>query len=64
MFGNGETDYEVPVRDYGVELRYRRSIFRPWFFVELLTSVSWPRDFLIEERESNFGVGLEFDIRR
>ena len=26
VYGTGETDYEVPLRDYGFELRYRRQI--------------------------------------
>jgi hypothetical protein len=32
-------------------------------FIELLTYVNWPRDFLIEERERNFGVGIEFEMQ-
>jgi hypothetical protein len=63
VFGAGETDYEVPIQDYGIELRYRRQILRDWFFVELLTYLNWPRDFLIEERESNVGLGVEFEMQ-
>jgi hypothetical protein len=54
---------EVPLRDYGFELRYRRQISREWLFVELLTYINWPRDFLIEERERNLGVGIEFEMQ-
>jgi hypothetical protein len=53
----------VPLRDYGVELRYRRQVSREWLFIELLTYVNWPRDFLIEERERNIGVGIEFEMQ-
>ena len=63
VYSTGETDYEVPVRDYGFELRYRRQISREWLFVELLTYMNWPRDFLIEERERNIGVGIEFEMQ-
>ena len=63
VYGTGETDYEVPMRDYGFELRYRRQISREWLFVELLTYINWPRDFLIEERERNIGVGIEFEMQ-
>jgi len=63
VYGTGETDYEVPLRDYGFELRYRRQISREWLFIELLTYVNWPRDFLIEERERNVGVGIEFEMQ-
>ncbi len=63
MYSTGETDYEVPVRDYGIELSYRRQISREWLFIELLTYINWPRDFLIEERESNIGFGIEFEMQ-
>ncbi len=63
VYGSGETDYEVPIRDYGFEIRYRRQISREWFFIELLTYMNWPRDFLIEERERNIGVGIEFEMQ-
>jgi hypothetical protein len=62
-YSTGETDYEVPVRDYGFELRYRRQISREWLFVELLTYMNWPRDFLIEQRERNIGIGIEFEMQ-
>ena len=63
IYGTGETDYEVPFRDYGIELRYRRKVSREWLFVEFLTYLSWPRDFLIEEREPVVGVGIEFELQ-
>ena len=63
VYGTGETDYEIPLRDYGFELRYRRQISREWLFVELLSYINWPRDFLIEERERNIGVGIEFEMQ-
>ena len=62
-YASGETDYEVPLRDYGIELRYRRQISREWLFIELLTYMNWPRDFLIEQRERNIGVGIEFEMQ-
>jgi hypothetical protein len=63
VYASGETDYEVPLRDYGIELRYRRQISREWLFVELLTFMNWPRDFLIEQRERNIGIGIEFEMQ-
>jgi hypothetical protein len=63
IYGTGETDYEVPLRDCGFELRYRRQISREWLFIELLSYMNWPRDFLIEERERNIGVGIEFEMQ-
>ena len=63
LFASGETDFEVQPRDYGFELRYRRSVLREWFFVELLTSISWPRELLEETRERNLGFGIEFEMQ-
>ena len=59
----GETANDVPVQDYGVELRYRRRVAREWFYVQFSTKLSWPREFLTETRESNFGVGIEFEMQ-
>ncbi len=63
VYAQGETDADVPLQDYGVELRFRRRIFREWFFIELSTSLSYPREFLFEERKSNIGVGIELEMQ-
>lgn len=63
VFAIGETDNEVQLLDYGVELRLRQRAFRDWFFVEFSTGVTWPREFLIERRESNIGAGIEFEMQ-
>jgi len=63
LFATGQTRAEVPLRDYGIELRYRKRISREWLFVEFLTYLTWPREFLIEERESSLGVGIEFEMQ-
>jgi hypothetical protein len=60
VYANGETEAEVPLLDYGFEIRYRQRFLRPWFFVEVSSSLSWPREFLLEERKENIGFGLEF----
>jgi hypothetical protein len=63
VFANGETLNEVPLLDYGVELRYRKRIAREWLFIILSTRLNWPREFTVEERHSNFGVGIEFEMQ-
>lgn len=63
VYGIGETDRDVPIKDAGFEIRFRRRILREWFFVELLTSLSYPREFLEEKRERNIGVGIEFEMQ-
>lgn len=54
----GQTEAEVAVQDYGLELRYRQRVKRKWLFLELGTSLTWPRSVLAERRESNWGVSL------
>jgi hypothetical protein len=58
----GETAADVPIQNYGAEVRYRRQVFRTWLFIDLLTSVTWPRETLDEKREINPGVGLGFEM--
>ena len=58
----GETGADVPIKNYGAEVRYRRQVWRSWLFVELLGSVTWPRETLDEEREINPGIGAGFEM--
>jgi hypothetical protein len=63
VFARGETSNEVPLLDYGIELRYRKRIAREWFFLILSSRLNWPREFTFEERNSNFGIGVEFEMQ-
>lgn len=63
LFATGETDADVPLQDYGLELRLRRRISRHWLFMELLTFLTWPREELFQIRERNLGVGIEFEMQ-
>lgn len=62
-FITGETSNPVELQDYGLELRYRKRVGREWLFMELSTRLTWPREFVEEVRESNFGVGIEFEMQ-
>ena len=43
-----ESDSEVPITDYDLRVIYRRNIFnRGWLFLELRSSVAWPRESLL-----------------
>jgi hypothetical protein len=59
---HGETKSDVPIRNYGFEVRYRRRMLRKWLFVELLSSLTWPKDFVWEKREPNIGVGVGLEM--
>jgi hypothetical protein len=58
----GETAADVEIQNYGAEVRYRQQVLRRWLFIELQTSVTWPRETLDEEREINPGVGIGFEM--
>jgi len=60
---SGESSQEVPLEDYGFRLIYRRSIFRDWLFLELRSTINWPRETLEETRERNLGVGAAVEMQ-
>lgn len=60
---SGETDRAVDIVDYGLRVIYRRSVYRKWLFLELRSSVTWPRESLAEEREANLGAGVALELQ-
>lgn len=58
----GETDRDVDITDYGVEVIYRRRFVREWLFLELRSGVTWPRESLEERRQANLGLGIAFEL--
>ncbi len=62
IISRGETDAEVTLKDYGLDVIYRQSAFRDWFFLEFRGGVAWPRDVPEETREASFGVGVGFEL--
>ncbi|HVT43798.1 MAG TPA: hypothetical protein VMT00_05360 [Thermoanaerobaculia bacterium] len=59
---DGETRRDVPIEDYGTRITYRQRMFREWFFGELITGVTWPRDDRLEKREPAWHVGFGVEI--
>jgi hypothetical protein len=59
---SGESDHAVDISDYGLTVIYRRSVYRDWLFLELRSSVTWPRETLLERREPNLGAGLGLEM--
>ncbi len=58
-----ESDREVPITDYGLRVIYRRSIFdREWLFLELRSSITWPRSNLLERRQADIGAGVALEM--
>lgn len=60
--GQGETQYGH-VHSYGVGMRYRQNLFRPWFFAEVQPSYSWREDHEIDrDRQGVAGLLVRFEM--
>ena len=59
---SGESDREVDVDDFGLRIIYRRRIHFDWLFLELQSSVAWPRETLLEHRVPNWGLGAGLEM--
>lgn len=59
---SGASDAEVEIADYGLRLIYRRRIHLEWLFLELRSSITWPRETLLESRDPNWGAGVALDM--
>lgn len=60
---DGETGRDVSLEDYGTTFTYRQRMFRHWFFGELISGVTWPRDKWTETRDAAFHIGFGFEIQ-
>jgi hypothetical protein len=61
-FVTGETEHEVPLREYGFNLLWRRPFTRDWLYLSYGPSVTWPKEFDYEEREVSFGFGVWIEL--
>jgi hypothetical protein len=50
------------IADYGLRVIYRRRIYLEWLFLELRSSITWPRETLIERREPNWSAGIALEM--
>jgi hypothetical protein len=62
IFTTGEFDAPVPTENYGVKVAVRRSIARDWLVMETRISCTFPREELSQERITNWGVGIGFEM--
>ncbi len=61
-FARGETDEEVSLRDYGLNLIWRQPFTRDWMFLSMGPNITWPRSFASEERELSLGFSLWIEM--
>ena len=62
VFTTGEFEAPVPTENYGVKVAYRRSVARDWLVMETRVSCTFPREELTQERITNWGVGIGFEM--
>jgi hypothetical protein len=62
IFTTGEFDAPVPTENYGLKMAYRRSIARDWLVLETRVSCTFPREEISQERMTNWGVGIGFEM--
>jgi hypothetical protein len=62
VFGTGEKDADVPLRDYGIKLAWRKSVTRDWLVLELRTGVTWPKEERDAPRAPSWALGIGFEI--
>jgi len=62
IFTTGEFEAPVPTENYGVKVAVRRSIARDWLVLETRVSCTFPREELSQERITNWGVGIGFEM--
>ena len=61
-FLEGSTDAEVPLREYGFNLVWRRPFTRDWIYLSIGPSVTWPQERRDEERELSLGFGVWLEM--
>lgn len=62
VFGEGELDADVPLRNYGLKLTYRRRISRDWLTLETRVSLTYPKEFPEQTHAATWGVGVGLEI--
>ncbi|AHE98927.1 hypothetical protein [Thioalkalivibrio paradoxus] len=63
LLANGETGYDVSVREYGVRGIYRRPVYRDWLLGEVIVGYFWPREDDDPDRREAWAVGLAAEMR-
>jgi hypothetical protein len=61
-FVSGATDHPGELREYGLNLIWRRPFTREWLYLSLGPSVTWPRELVSEEREMSLGFGAWIEV--
>jgi len=61
-FIRGETGAEVSLKEYGIDMIWRRPFTREWLYLSVGPSVTWPREFPEDQREMSLGFNLWLEM--
>jgi hypothetical protein len=61
-FIRGETGAESSLKEYGIDMIWRRPFTREWLYLSVGPSVTWPREALEDEREMSLGFNLWIEM--
>jgi hypothetical protein len=61
-FIRGETDADVDLKEYGVDVIWRRPFTREWLYLSVGPSVTWPREVPEDKREMSLGFNLWLEM--
>ncbi len=62
VFVRGETRADVPLKEYGINLIYRRPLGHEWLFGEGVVGYSRPREQLDQTRVGSYLVGIGLEV--
>jgi len=61
-FIRGETGAESSLKEYGIDMIWRRPFTREWLYLSVGPSVTWPREQPEEQREMSLGFNLWLEM--
>lgn len=61
-FIRGETQADVGLKEYGIDMIWRRPFTRPWLYLSVGPSVTWPREVPEDRREMSLGFNLWLEM--
>ena len=61
-FIRGETGAESSLKEYGIDMIYRRPFTREWLYLSVGPSVTWPKEVPEDRREMSLGFNLWLEM--
>jgi len=61
-FIRGETGADVPLKEYGLDMIWRRPFTREWLYLSVGPSVTWPKEVPEDQRDISLGFNLWLEM--